>query len=86
MKNKLILLLSVIMIFAMLVGCDSGSEIKDGTYSITVESSSSMFNIVDCQLTVTDGEMTAVMTLSGTGYSKLYMGTGEEALQDTDDA
>ncbi len=51
----------------------------DGTYNITVESSSSMFKIVDCQLTVANGEMTAVMTLSGTGYGKLYMGTAEEA-------
>lgn len=29
--------------------------------------------------------MTAVLSLSGTGYEKLYMGTGEEALADTDD-
>lgn len=54
-------------------------KINDGTYSIEVTSSSSMFKIVDCQLTVADDEMTAVMTLSGTGYEKLFMGTGEEA-------
>ncbi len=53
--------------------------VADGTYSITVESGSSMFRVVDCQLTVANGEMTAVMTLSGTGYGKLYMGTAEEA-------
>ena len=29
--------------------------------------------------------MTAVLTLSGTGYLKLFMGTGEEALGSTDD-
>lgn len=60
-------------------------QIKEGTYAIDVSSSSSMFRIVDAQLTVKDGQMSAVLTLSGTGYLKLYMGTGEEALADTDD-
>lgn len=59
--------------------------LDDGTYTITVESSSSMFKVVDAQLTVSGSEMTAVLTLSGTGYEKLYMGTGEEALNDSDD-
>ena len=61
------------------------NQIKDGTYNIEVSSSSSMFKIVDAQLTVKGGEMSAVLTLNGTGYEKLYMGTGEEALADTDD-
>jgi hypothetical protein len=30
------------------------------------------------RLTVKEGKMSAVLTLSGTGYEKLYMGTGEE--------
>ena len=55
------------------------SDLNDGTYSISVKSSSSMFRIIDCQLKVSDGKMTAVMTLSGQGYGKLYMGTGEAA-------
>lgn len=58
-----------------------GSDIKDGEYSVDVASSSSMFKIVDCVLTVKDGKMTAVMTLSGQGYLKLFIGTGEEAVQ-----
>ena len=29
--------------------------------------------------------MDVVMTMSGTGYDKIYMGTGEQALLDTDD-
>ncbi len=61
------------------------NQIKEGTYAITVSSSSSMFRIVDAQLTVKSGNMSAVLTLSGVGYEKLYMGTGEEALADTDD-
>ncbi|MFR9189684.1 MAG: ABC transporter substrate-binding protein [Anaerotruncus massiliensis (ex Togo et al. 2019)] len=60
-------------------------RIQEGTYPIEVSSSSSMFRIVDAQLTVADGEMSAVLTLGGKGYEKLYMGTGEQALADTDD-
>jgi hypothetical protein len=56
-----------------------GTDLQDGTYEVTVDSSSSMFHIVSCSLTVEDGNMTAVMTMSGTGYRYLYMGTGEEA-------
>lgn len=62
-----------------------GNQIQDGTYPIEVSSSSSMFRIVDAQLTVENGEMSAVLTLGGKGYEKLYMGTGEQALADTDD-
>lgn len=62
-----------------------GEAVKDGVYTVTVDSSSSMFKIVDCELTVADGSMTAVMTMSGQGYLKLYMGTGEEALNAPED-
>lgn len=61
------------------------NQIEDGTYKIEVSSSSSMFRIIDAQLTVKCEKMWAVLTLNGTGYEKLYMGTGEEALTDTDD-
>lgn len=54
-------------------------DLKDGTYEITVDSSSSMFNIVACTLTVDNGSMTAAMTMGGKGYLYVYMGTGEEA-------
>lgn len=56
-----------------------GTEIKDGTYPIKVDSSSNMFRITECELTVKDGVMNAVMTMGGKGYLKLFMGTGEEA-------
>ena len=55
------------------------SELRDGVYQIPVDSSSSMFRIEACELTVNDGSMTADMKMGGTGYLKLYMGTGEEA-------
>ena len=38
-----------------------------------------MFKVVDCKLTVKEGKMTAVITMSGTGYTKMYMGSAEEA-------
>ncbi len=56
-----------------------GTDIKDGVYPVAVDSSSSMFKITDCELTVKDGEMTAKMTMGGKGYLYLYMGTGLEA-------
>lgn len=56
-----------------------GASIKDGVYTVAVDSSSSMFKITDCELTVSHGEMTAVMRMGGTGYMKVFLGTGEEA-------
>lgn len=57
----------------------TGDKVKDGTYDVTVKSSSSMFNITACELTVKDGGMTAKMHMGGTGYLYVYMGTGEQA-------
>lgn len=57
-----------------------GTKIKDGVYSVAVDSSSNMFQITACELTVKDGAMRAVMTMNGTGYLKLYMGIGKDAL------
>ena len=53
--------------------------VKDGEYDIKVDSTSSMFKITACKLTVSDGEMTAVMTMSGTGYEYIFMGTEDDA-------
>lgn len=63
-----------------------GGVLADGTYAIAVESSSSMFKIEKAELVVADGQMSAVITLSGTGYTKLFMGTGEEAAKAAEDA
>ena len=52
----------------------------DGIYKVNnVVSSSAMFRVVGCTLTVKNGKMSAVLTLSGTGYDYLYLGTEEEA-------
>ena len=57
----------------------SVSTAGGSAYPITVDSSSNMYRIVDAQLIVENGSMHCVMTLSGTGYGKLFMGTGDEA-------
>lgn len=56
-----------------------GCMLKDGNYQVEMESSSSMFRIVDAVLQVSEGDMSVVMTLSGVGYLKLFLGSGEEA-------
>ena len=60
-------------------------QIADGVYEIEVDSSSSMFRVVKCVLTVENGTMTAAMTMSGQGYGYVYMGTRKEADQDTEE-
>jgi hypothetical protein len=55
-------------------------EVGPGTYFVEVESSSSMFKIKQAELTIAeDGSMTAVLTMNSKAYTKLYMGTGEQA-------
>lgn len=53
--------------------------LAEGIYDIEVESDSSMFKIEKATLTVSEDEMTAVITLGGTGYGKLFVGSAEEA-------
>lgn len=60
-------------------------QIQDGSYEITVDSSSSMFRVVKCILTVEGSSMTADITMSGQGYGFVYMGTREEADADTEE-
>ena len=55
------------------------SDIKPGDYEIRVDSSSSMFKITHCDLSVKKEGMNAKMQMSGTGYLYLFMGTGNEA-------
>lgn len=59
----------------------TAADILDGSYEITVDSSSTMFNITKCTLNVSDGSMTAVMTMHGKGYLYLFMGRGEDAVE-----
>ena len=54
-------------------------QVSDGSYKVNVTSSSSMFKVTNCVLTSKNGNMTAKITLSGTGYDYLYVGTSAEA-------
>ena len=56
-----------------------GEKLLTGDYAVTVDSSSSMFRIVEAVLHVTDGELTATITMSGTSYLYVYPGTALEA-------
>ncbi len=56
-----------------------GFDVKDGTYTVKVDSSSTFFHIREAELTVKDGKMSAEMTLSSMSYKFVYPGTAEEA-------
>ena len=43
----------------------AAADIKDGVYEVQVDSSSGMFVVTGCTLTVENGSMTADITLSG---------------------
>ena len=53
--------------------------LSDGDYTIEVESDNKMFKVVAATLTAKNGAYTAAITLSGTGYDKLFAGTAEAA-------
>lgn len=61
------------------MGSITADDLVEGTYPISVDSSSEKFRITACELTVSGGRMTAVMHMGGQGYLRVYMGTGENA-------
>ena len=80
MKKLVSLMLAVLMLVSMCPAlAENAAVLEDGRYHVTVESDSGMFKVVDCVLTAVNGEYTATITMSGTGYDKLFVGTGEEA-------
>lgn len=54
--------------------------LADGSYEIEAETDSSMFRSERCILVVSEGEMTAQLSLPGEGFSRIFLGTAEEAL------
>ena len=62
----------------------TAETLADGTYETTAETGAAMFKVVAAKLTVKDGKIKALITLSGVGYDYLYMGTGEEAASKTE--
>ena len=80
MKKLVSLMLAVLMLLSMCPAvAENTAVLEDGKYHVAVESDSGMFKVVSCLLAVQDGAYTATVTLSGTGYDKLFVGTGEEA-------
>lgn len=58
---------------------DETNKVADGIYSAEATTNAAMFKVVGVKLTAKNGKMTAVITLSGSGYDCLYMGTGKDA-------
>ena len=77
MKKFLLALIGAMLLFAACAFAESAPA--DGLYSIGVSSNAKMFKVTDCILRVEDGKMTAVLTMSGSGYGYLYQGTSVEA-------
>ena len=60
-------------------GYDEVAGVRDGEYIVGTECSSSFFHIEEARLTVKDGKMTALLTMSSSSYLLVYPGTAEEA-------
>ena len=56
-------------------------DLEDGTYPVTVESTSVYFKIPEAELTVSGNEMSARITIGSLSYAYVYIGTAEEAEQ-----
>lgn len=57
-------------------------DLQDGVYTTTVTSNAKMFKIEGCVITVSGESITADITMSGTGYDKLYVGKAADAEAD----
>ncbi|WP_027869098.1 hypothetical protein [Eubacterium sp. AB3007] len=53
--------------------------LEDGTYSAVATTDSGMFKFSKCTLYVQDGIMSAVLSLSGSGFNRLYLGSAKKA-------
>lgn len=62
-------------------GNENKNVLDTGKYVVDVDavSDSGMFRVVNCVLTSVGGKMQADITLSGTGYNYLYVGTAKDA-------
>ncbi len=56
-----------------------GKDLKDGTYDITVDSTSPFFKVRKGSITVKDGEITGSITIGSTSYLYVYPGTKPDA-------
>ena len=58
---------------------DQDGKLKDGTYSIDVDTAHNMFKVSECKLIAKGGEYYAICTLASTGFDRLFMGSPAEA-------
>ncbi len=56
-----------------------GRDLRDGTYDISVDSTSPFFKVRKGSITVENGEITASITIGSTSYLYVYPGTKPEA-------
>lgn len=57
----------------------AASALREGSYPIDYECSSSMFKIDSCELVVADGGMKVRLTMGSSSFPYLYPGTAEQA-------
>ena len=57
----------------------TADQLNDGAWEVAVDSSSSMFKVVGCTVTVSGGALTAKLYMKSEAYSHLYPGAAEEA-------
>ena len=57
----------------------TADSLVDGTYPVTMKSSSSMFKADHCELTVADGRMSVTLYMTSEAYPWMYAGKAEEA-------
>ena len=57
----------------------TAEALNDGVYEVAVDSSSSMFKVVGCDLTVKDGQMTVLLRMKSDAYLYMYPGAAEDA-------
>ena len=55
--------------------------LNDGVYQVNVDSSSAMFKVVGCVLTVLDESMTARLYMKSTAYGYMFAGSANDACQ-----
>ena len=79
MFRKIAAVLMALMALSLCLCAGAEGVPEDGLYTIGLSSSSDMFRVVKCVLRVEDGRMTAVLTMSGTGYGYLFSGTSAAA-------
>ena len=90
--KRAIILLSCLLCALLVAGCSGGKKeeetnaagLADGVYTVDVDTGSNMFHVNEAMdgkgtLTVTNGEMTLLITLASKSIVNVFYGTSEEA-------